>query len=776
MQSSHEPAPQVVTPEEIDIRYWIHHFLSHWYLFLIAVVICLGAAFLYLKITPTTYSTSATILLRDGAASDPLEALGSPLSGMLGKGPTTDDEMEIIRSKGLTKWMIQELGLEYSTFMRQGLRYVDVYGKEPIKVLFPPQFLDALRGSFQMDIAKQSNGSWNLKALQQANGQKQEFTCNLTSLVTPVETPWGLIHLTEVPAHLPTDGTTYRVRIVAASPKATLERYNSALQVSQTSKKTNAIRISTQGENLQKSEAIVNKMVELYNRDGLMEKNQTSLQLAQFINERLQLLSQELTTVEQDVESYRKKHQLADISSQSKLFIESASEYDAKVAEIDIQYSLILFIENYLKQGEQREMIPGTNALSDPALTALVAEYNNVTLEMMRLERSTNADNPMVQQKQLQLQLLRTNILKSIENAKSSAEITRRDLLARGKLYEQKIEGIPTIEREFVEMARQQAIKQELYLFLLKKREETQLTLASATNATRVIDPAYSSMHPIAPKKQIILLMAFCMGIFLAAAFLWATQMLHDKVNSVKEISRLTHAPVLGELSQTKGAEGVVMQNSNYRNLAEQFRKLRANLNFVLPNTDQKVVLITSSEAREGKSFTAINLAAALSLLDKKVAVVGLDLRRPMFKQYLHVDPRYGVTNFLTDQSLTLDDLKCHIEGYDHLTIFTSGSIPPNPSELLESPRFAGFMEQLRAEFDYIVMDSAPIGMAADSFTLAEHADAVLYVCRLGVCSRPALKHLDGLIDSRRLTNVSLLINGVESKRGYGYYYGGGYY
>ena len=767
--------PQVATPEEIDIRFWSHYFLSRWYIFVIAVLLCVGAAFLYLRLTKPIYTTTATILLRDGAAADPLEAMGYSFGGMLGKGPTVEDEMEIIRSKGITQLMIQELGLEYNTLLKQGAIYRDVYGKEPLRLLFPPQFFQELKGSFQMDLTKKGAEEWEMRASRRYAGEKEHYSVTLNTLSQPIETPWGLFVVTEVPDHIPAGTPNYKVRFTASSPKGTLAAYNSTLQVSPSSKKSNAIRISTNGENVRKSEAIVNKVVELYNRDGLLEKNQTSLQLAQFINERLILLSQELVSVEQDVESYRKKHQLADLSSQSELFIKSAGEYDARVAEIDIQYSLIRFIENYLQQNHSLEMIPGINALSDPGLSALVAEYNQVALEVMRLERSTNAENPMVKQKQTQLELLRNNLLKSIENAKASAEITRRDLIAKGRAYESKIEGIPTIEREFIEMSRQQAIKQELYLFLLKKREETQLTLASATNTTRIIDSAYTAQQPIAPKRQIILLMAFLGGIFLAAAALWLYQMLNDKVKTRKELQRITHAPILGELSYKKGAMGVIMQQEPYKHMAEELRKLRTNLTFFLSGADKKVVLITSGESGEGKSFISINLAAAFSLLNKKVALVGLDLRRPMLKQYMHVESQYGITNYLTDETLTLDDIRCTLPGYEQLTIFTSGSIPPNPSELLEHPRFAELMEQLRAQYDYIIMDSAPIGLAADSFTLADYADTIVYVCRLGVSSRPTLKHLDEMVKSQRLHNVSILINGVERGKGYGYYYGGYY-
>ena len=774
MNSTSQPQ-QPAVPEEIDIQFWAHYFLSRWYIFLISVLLCLGVAVVYLKMTRPTYSTTATILLREGAASDPLEALGYSLGGVLGKGPTADDEMEIIRSKALTQLMIQELGLEFSTLLRDGLSYRDVYGKEPIRVLFPPHFFQDLNGSFSMDIAKTAASNWQITAILNQGGAEQKHQAQLSSLDAPLETPWGHFVFTEIEEYLPASVNNYRVRIIAASPKSTLERYNGGLQVSLASKKTNAIRITTQGDNSYKNEAIVNKIVELYNRDGLLEKNQTSLQLAQFINERLVLLSQELVSVEQDVESYRKRHQLADISSQSKLFIESAGEYDARVAEMDIQYSLIQFIENYLKKSVGGDLIPGTNALSDPGLNSLVAEYNAAALELMRLQRSTNVENPMVQQKQTQLEMLRHNILKSIDNAKSSAEIARRDLVARGKMYEQKIESVPTIEREFIEMSRQQAIKQELYLFLLKKREETQLALASATNSTRVIDSAYTGRIAIAPKRQIILLMAFLMGLFAAAVILYLYQLINNKVSTRKEVTRLTHAPILGEMNYVKGVTGVVMQEKSYRTLAEQIRKLRTNLTFFLTDADKKVVLVTSSEPKEGKSFTTINLGAALSMLDKRVAVLGLDLRRPMFKEYLHVNPKYGITNYLTDSELTLEDIACHIPGYDNMTIFTSGTIPPNPSELLESRRFQEFLEQLRQQYDYIIMDSAPLGLAADSFTLAEHADAIVYVCRLQVCPRPALRHLDDLIATKRLSNVSLLINGVDGKAGYGYYYGGYY-
>ena len=670
--------------------------------------------------------------------------------------------------------MIDELGIRTAVFKKKGLRYIEMYGGEPLTVVYPPNFEPTIRGFLSIVVNKNAKGEYLFK-FKRKYIDKETYQCSVTSLSKPIETPWGLFTFVEHPENIKVDDEhdgSYKLKFFLSSAKSQIDTYVESINVALASKKSNAVNLSYISSCPAKNEAILNKIIDLYNLDALSDKNRMSMQMANFITERSALISTELKDAEIDVENYRREHNIANISTQSQLFLETSSEYEKRIAEADIQYSLVSFVENYLKNSTDKDLIPNNTGSEDKSLGDLIVSYNDLVLRYLRIGRSTNETNPIVEQTQNQIALLRQNILQTIRNVKKSIEITKTDLKEKNKKFTAQISDVPTMEREYVAISRQQRIKQGLYMSLLQKREETQLTLASTTESAKIIDAAYTTETAVAPKLKLLLLIAFVMGAVLGAGYLYVYASFNSRIQDKYELKHLTKSPIIGYIPFVKGTSYVVVSTEHHGVIDEMFRSIRANLKFVLKNPNEKVMLVTSSIAGEGKSFFSINLALSLAMLNKRVALVGLDIRKPMLAKYLDVQSAPGVTNFLSDKSLQVSDIVVKASQNSNLDVYVGGTIPPNPAELLNDSRLDDLFEVLRNQYDYVIIDSAPIGLVSDTFIVNHVVDAVLYVTRQGITPREHIQNLATYVADEKLKNVSLVLNGVPETDLYGYGYG----
>lgn len=766
-----------VDQNEIDIVAIVRLLKRKWYVFLITMVAAFAVAAFYFLTKAPQYSTTATILIKTDDPMNPLQGMnfdGFMASDLLGTTKAVDDEMEILRSKKLVKQMIDELGIRTAVFKKKGMRYIEMYGGEPLTVVYPPNFETTIRGSLEIVVDKNADGKYTFK-FKRKYIDRESYKCSVTSLAKPVKTPWGVFSFVEHPENIQVgDGQdgSYALKFKLSSSKSQIDSYVELINVELASKKSNAVSLSYTSSCPAKNEAILNKIIDLYNLDALSDKNRTSMQMANFITDRLVLISAELKEAEIDVENYRREHNIANISTQSQLFLETSSEYEKRIAEADIQYSLVSFVENYLKKSTDYDLIPNNTGIEDKSLGDLIVSYNELVLKYLRMGRSTNETNPIVEQTQHQIALLRQNILQTIRNVKKSIEITKTDLKEKNKKFTDQISDVPTMEREYVAISRQQRIKQGLYMSLLQKREETQLTLASTTESAKIIDAAYTAETPVAPKLKLLLLIAFVLGGALGAAYLYVYASFNNRIQDKHDLKHLTKLPIIGYIPFVKGTSYVVVSTQNHGVIDEMFRSIRANLKFVLKNPNEKVMLVTSSIAGEGKSFFSINLALSLAMLNKRVALVGLDIRKPMLAKYLNVKNAPGVTNFLSDKSMKVSDIVVTSPQNANLDVYVGGTIPPNPAELLNDSRLDELFEVLRAEYDYVIIDSAPIGLVSDTFIINHVVDAVLYVTRQGITPREHVQNLAGYVSEEKLKNVSLVLNGVPETDLYGYGYG----
>lgn len=757
----------------INIRELIIKYAKKWYVFLIAIVLCGACGVLHILRTVPMFKTYSTILIRDKNANPMAGFLeNSEMADVLAPSKNVDNEAEILKSKTITQQMVEELGLQVATYKKSGLRYKEQYGNLDVAIVYPEGFYGDLNYKFTTYLTQKSDGTYKI-SFEMKNkflGSEVEKV-TVSSLAEAVPTRWGNFNFIVNT----TDTLPYKMKFVTYPLPVWVEIYGQQIHVDPISRKVDAISISIIGENHQKCRDIVNKIVELFNRDAFADKNRMATQMAAFISERLDVIVKELAEVETSVESYKKEHNLADISTQSHLFIQSASQYEKRIAEVEMQMGLVSFVENYVKdQSNNETLIPGNTGISDGGLTSLIASYNAQLLEYLRIKRSTNADNPIVELQNDQLQLARENIAKTIQNVKSSLDITRNDLVAQQQQFSSKIGDVPTMERQYVEIARQQQVKQSLYLFLLQKREETELNLASSTNIAKIIDPAFTELTAVKPRIMVTLFFAVILGFILAYGYLLVYEIFNNKITCKKDLQALTNLPILGQIPQHKNNGYIVMENGVQNVVTEMFRMVRSNIKFVLKKRDDKIILITSSVSGEGKSFVSTNLALSLAMINKKVVLIGLDIRKPMLSKYLNIESQYGITNYLVDETISIDEIINKCVQNDNLDVIVSGSIPPNPAEILNNNRLDELFAQLRTTYDYILVDTAPIGLVSDTFVIDRVADATLYVCRKGVTPNDQIEALNDLVAEEKLKNVSLILNGVNgeslSRYGYGTY------
>jgi len=754
--------------DSINLREIAIKYLLKWHWFLISVVVCFIIAYFYLKITNDQFDVQTTILLRKDKSSSGLLDMSmlEGLGGMTGSSKEVEDEMQVLTSKTLMTNVIKTLGIETEYYEKKGLRYDEIYPLTPLRLIVPQLFNDTVKQQVFLKLSRKEDSY-------RVNFKFGKFSKDylISDLSKTINTPMGVFKFQQIfPIKI---GET--IKIISYSTRALTDNYCTTIKVGSVNKKSNAINVSTLSACPKKSEVVLDKLIELYNQDAVVDKNQIATSTATFIEERIKLIGAELLDVELNVENYKKKNKLTDITTDAEMFVKSASEYDTKLAALETQVNLVSYIEAYVKDNKhQYDLVPANLGIEDKSLLQLMSDYNKALLERMKLLRTTNDGNPVLMQMEQQLKELRSSIIVSIGSIKDGLKIAKRDVLGKTSQFTTRINGVPTQERELTEIIREKEIKSKLYLFLLQKREENALSLASAIPSAKTIDLAYSSLSPVAPKRMMIFLLAFMFGLILPLVYIYITDLFNNKIVDSKELKRLVKAPYLGSIGLKKEADVVVVREGKTTPIVEMFRIIRTNLQFMLAGKDRPVILVTSSISGEGKSFTAINMAMSFALMKKKVILVGLDIRSPMLGDYLHLSKERGATIYISDESYTIDDIIIPSNLHPFLDVIPAGPVPPNPAELIMNHRLDDLFLQLRAKYDYIIVDSAPIGLVSDTYLLNRLVDNCIYVARQNYTPREASTLINEIYDHNKLNNMSVVLNGTSESSGYGYGYGYG--
>jgi capsular exopolysaccharide synthesis family protein len=752
----------------VAIKSLILKYLKKWYWFVLSVFIFLLIGIIYLKTTNPIYTVESRILLRQeentlGVSETALlESLG-----MSSVNKEVDDEIQILTSKTIVRNVITQLGLETEYSEKKGLRYQDIYPSKPLELSVPAGFNSKITSPLELVISKPGN---NFIVKVKYNKMSAEY--ELADLSKPIKTDAGEIRIL---VHSDFDKDS-KYKIVSYPVKVITEIYLAKLNINAVSKRSNAIKISMQAENTEKAIATLNKLIELYNLDAVVDKNLIATNTKSFIDDRLQLIQEELSNVEQKVESYKKTNKLTDLRSEAQMFLASSNEYDRKISEIETQMNLLGYIETFVRdQKNQYSLVPSNLGIQDLTLVELIKAYNEALLQRAKLIRNANQDNPVFTQIDQQLKMLKSGIVNSVASIKDGYKIAKRQANNKDNQFSSKIKEVPTQERQYLEIKRQQEIKQDLYLFLLKKREENALTLASTIPSAKTLDLANASIQPESPKTMVVLLAFLVVGLLLPAIAIYAMDLFNNKISGKNDLTRNLNIPFIGSIGISKESDRIVVREGKTTPVVEMFRMIRTNLQFMLGDKKSPVLLITSSIGGEGKSFTAINIAMSFALLNKKVVLLGLDIRKPMLNDYMHINNKnMGLTLYLSGQNLSLDEMISSTNVHPNLKVIPAGPIPPNPAELLLSTRLDDLIGELKQRFDYIIIDSAPVGIVSDTLLINRVVDNSIYVTRQDYTPRQVIDLLNDLHTNNKLKNISLVLNGVDNASGYGYGYGYG--
>ena len=774
--------------ENIDVKELLFKYLIHWPWFVGAVVACLIAAWVYLYVSTPVYNISATVLIKDdkkgGSAGmlSGLESLG--LDGMVSSSQNIDNEIEVLRSKTIAKEVVEDLGLYISYTDEDEFPSRNMYKTSPVQVSLTPQEADLLEEPMIVEMMLQPQGSMDVTVKIDDDEYQKHFEKlpavfptdkgTLAFFLTPDSVLSSKRTLEETTA---SEKTTRNITATINKPLAVAKWCCKNMTIEPTSKTTSVAVISLKNSNVQRGKDFINKLLEMYNINTNNDKNEVAQKTAEFINERISIISKELGSTEKDLESFKRGAGITDLTSDAQIALTGSAEYEKKRVENQTQINLLQDLQKYM-QNEGYEVLPSNIGLQDLNLAAAINRYNDVLVERKRLLRTSTENNPTIINLDTSIGAMKENVQVSLDRVLRGLFITKADLDREASRYSRRISEAPGQEREFVSIARQQEIKAGLYLMLLQKREENAITLAATANNAKIIDDAIADDAPVSPKGKMIYLVALVLGVGIPVGVIYLLELTKFKIEGRSDVEKLTNVPIVGDIPLTDEKQGAIAVFENQNNLmSETFRNIRTNLQFMLEN-DKKVILVTSTVSGEGKSFISANLAISLSLLGKKVVIVGLDIRKPGLNKVFNI-PRKGVgiTQYLANPEKNLMDLVQLSDVSKNLYILPGGSVPPNPTELLARDGLDKAIEMLKKNFDYVILDTAPVGMVTDTLLIGRVADLSVYVCRADYTHKNEYTLINELAENNKLPNLCTVINGLDLKRRkYGYYYGYGKY
>ena len=768
--------------EQVNIQELLFRYLIHWPWFVVSIIICIACAWGYLRLTTPIYNISATVLIKDekkggGASmSSDLEKMG--LEGFVSSSSNVDNEIEVLRSKSLAREVVNNLGLFVTYMDEDEFPSKELYHTSPVLVSLTHQEADKLPGRMEINMILQPTGALGVQITVGEKEYRKQFDKLPAVFPTDEGTVAFFANNDTLSAVCPENITKERhITAFINRPFSVLKEYVNSLSIAPTSKTTSVVVISLENTNTRRGRDYINKLLEMYNINANNDKNEVAQKTAEFIDERIGIISKELGSTEQDLENFKRSAGITDLSSEAQIALTGNAEYEKKRVENQTQINLVIDLQRYMK-GNEYEVLPSNIGLQDAASAGAIDRYNQMLVERKRLLRTSTENNPTIINLDTSIRAMRTNVQATLDATLKGLQITKEDLAREASRYSRRINDAPTQERQFVNIARQQEIKSGLYLMLLQKREENAITLAATANNAKIIDEALADDNPISPKKTIVYLAALVLGVGLPVGVIYLIGLTKFKIEGRADVEKLTSLPVVGDIPLADEKTGSIAVFENQNNLmSETFRNVRTNLQFMLEN-GKNVILVTSTISGEGKSFISANLAISLSLLGKKVVIVGLDIRKPGLNKVFNIPKKeHGITQYLTNTTANLMDFVQPSDINKNLFILPGGTVPPNPTELLARGGLEKAIETLKANFDYVILDTAPVGMVTDTLLIGRVADLSVYVCRADYTHKAEFTLINELAENNKLPNLCIAINGLDlNSRKYGYYYGYGKY
>ena len=728
----------------IEIADLISLYRSKWPAFLISIAACLALAVLYIYIKAPVYEIQANILITDDdKTSDLMRSIS--MADMFVNNTSVDEEMSILNSHSLFRNVTEKLGCNITYTVKNNLiKRTTKYSGSPVKLTPPAGIADTLRSSLKFKLRADKDS---------------------------LPTPYGDFILSTTDKYEKDRSLSMQIGFCGYDLAA--ERLQKEVMCYIPNKKADVITVALNSTDINYAKSVVNAIVDQYNARGIEENQRKAQQTADFIDKRLVDISKELNDAESDIEQYKQSHDIVDVEVETKYLLTRKGTLEESLIAAETEVGVLELTRDFIADPANRFNLIPTPLGAEAAAEAIEA-YNSLILERIRLEKSAKPGNKVLTALNEQIDAMRSNVATTLERSIASARVTLNELRGKSGDSQSRLGDIPAREREFVNIKRRQAVKENLYLFLLKEREESALRIANAVPKGMIIDKAYALSDQVNMTPAKVLILAFLFGLFIVPLWLYFRSLIRNKISDIRELQRLTTIPILGEVSLDRSGDKMVTAGNSSSSTAELFRLLRSNLQFITGGINAKVLLVTSSTAGEGKSFVAINMAASLTISGKRVVLVGMDIRNPQLTNYLGVASEIGLTTYLSSSQYTVDDITAHHPEVKGLDIITSGPVPPNPSELLMSTRVDNLFSELHSRYDYIIIDSAPVGMVSDTYSLARVSDATIYVCRANHTTFSDIEFVNRLYAEKRLPHIALVLNGTHVRKGYGYGYGYG--
>lgn len=750
--------------ETFNIKDQFFYYFSHWKWIALSVILCISLGVFYLLRTNNQYEIRTSVLIKEEDTGMSELAILDELGLTSGKN-NIDNEIEVLKSADLMRSTVYATNSHITYYIENVFRKIKLYQNSPISLEMRNINLDTISGRIDFEISKESN-----HYIVKTNYRESKWERKVSTLPCRLNSPFGEIYISR------TNTANFKkdIFVTIQNPEKLAVSLSGKIKIVPTSKKSSVLTLSINSQNIEIGKAFLQKLIDIYNSQTIEDKNEIAYNTGIFIDNRLKSLSVELSSVESDVEKFKTTNKITDISSEAKLFLDQTGTYEEKVKEVETQLNIISYVESFINDIKNKDRLIPNLGITDQGLAVLINKYNEFTLEKERIQRTSTVANPTLNNITSQLQNMYSAIRNSVVSIRKTLLIAKKDLDKEGNFTRSKIQQIPRIEKEFIEIKRQQQIKESLYLFLLQKKEETNLSLAATSPKAKMVSSPRSENTPASPNKRLVLLLSFLIGLLIPIFFIYIKDLFYTNIKNREELEKLSIAPVLGEIPKNKEKSEIVVGLNNTSSITELFRSMRNDITFILSDPDKKVITVTSTVSGEGKTFITTNLACTFAMIDKKVLLVGLDVRNPSLASYIGLEKKQGVTSYLAmggdiDQLIEKSTLS------PNLDIIQAGIIPPNPNELLNKKELDDLFLELRKRYDYILIDTAPVGIISDTFLVNRVSDITLYVTREGSTKKGSITYLNDLFENNRLTNLYVVLNDtdIDKKRyGYNYYYG----
>ena len=775
------------------------HVVLNWQWYILSLFISMSVAYLYLRYTSAIYQVSARMLVKDEekqsfkSAKQILPNMAD--FGIMNNSSGFENELEILQSPVTVHDAVKRLKL-YTDYRLDGYIQKQLfYANQPVSVDLDPMSLDTMDyymfegiRSLKMAITKIEKGYHANISLVYNGKVMKEYSEDIDSLDTSLKTDYGTVSFLRNPKYKKNREDRFNkglpLFVTIRPPMVVTLDYMKRLRVEPTSKETSIASIVVSDENVKRAIDFINMLVICYNDQANIDKNEIARKTEEFINQRIEKIDAELGMTENSLENYKRRNSVTKLEADAAQSLQLSAQYSVRLADINTQLQLLDYLQQYLNNPDNRhKLIPANIGMNDPASTQLISDYNRMVQERNRLMQSASEHSPQVQALTTTLDDLEVSIRQAFAQARHSAELQRSSIQGQYGKYQSRIGSTPEQERVLNQIGRQQEVRSGLYLLLLQKREENSISLASTADKGKLIAmPLYSGQ--VSPRKGLILGTAFILGLLIPVVIFLVIKLMRYRIEGREDVVSLTRVPIVADVpvanDDAKSAAGIVVQADRNSQMDEVFRSLRTNVLFLMKE-NEKIILFTSGISGEGKTFLAANLAVSFALLGKRVMLVGCDIRKPALGRLFGMsNSKQGLSNLLRAERVTLELLHketCNSGIHPGLDLLLSGPVPPNPTEMLSRNSLSVVFDLLNEEYDYIILDTAPVGLVTDTLQMARFANVCCFVCRADYTPKANLALLDSLAQENKLPNACVVLNGVDmSKKKYGYYYGYGRY